>query len=90
MVNVEIVGYKKIEKGGREIYYLSCLSEETEKGSEGLTTYNTFVSAEHLKKHKVPENLIGLTAQYYNVKDGDAWKSGITFKNYSTSERSIK
>ena len=82
MITVEVVGYKKIEKKGKTLYYLSCISEDTEKGSEGLTTYNAFVTSEHLAKHDVPEErIIGSKAQYYNVKDGDTWKSGITFKN---------
>lgn len=84
MVNVEIVGVKKIDTKGKTLYYLSAMSEATEKGTSGYTTYNAFVSAEHLKKYNMPESadkLIGSKARYYNVKDGDTWKSGITFKN---------
>lgn len=92
MVTVEIVGYKKIKKKGKTFYYLSAIEfpdddivsfVSAEKGTEGRATYNAFVSSEHLKKHDVPEDLIGLKAHYYNVKDGNVCKDGITFKNYT-------
>lgn len=95
MVTVEIVGYKKIEKKGKIFYYLSAIESmddynvsfvSAEKGTEGLTTYNAFVSSEHLKVHNVPEDLVGIKAHYFNVKNGNTYKCGITFKNYSIKE----
>ena len=82
MIKVEITGYKEITKNGKTLYYLSAIAEGEEKGSEGLTTYNSFVSAEHLHKHDVCiDELIGCKADYYVKKSGDTYKSGITFKN---------
>ena len=82
MVRVEITGYKKIERNGKTLYYLSALAIDPIDEVVGIATYNAFVRASHLKKYKVPEgSLVGLEADYYNVKDGDTWKSGITFKN---------
>lgn len=81
MVSVNIIGYKKVVKNSKTLYYVSAVTNETLSGTEGFTTYNAFVSEEHLKKHNVtPERLIGKNANYYNVKDGDRWKSGITLK----------
>ena len=87
MVRVEITGYKKIEKAGKVIYLLYAIADKNEKGIEGLATYSAFVSPEHLKKHSIEDNsLIGKMADYYTVKDGDRYKSGITFKHISSDE----
>ena len=87
MEKVEITGYKKIVKNGKTLFYLSALAKDPIKGVEGLATFNAFVSLEHLKKHNVPldssTGLIGLECYYYSCKDGDTYRSGITFKNYS-------
>ncbi len=84
MVRVEITGYKKIQKKGATFYLLYAIANNVEESIEGLATYSAFVSLEHLKKHSIEENsLIGYMADYYTVKDGDGYKSGITFKNKS-------
>ena len=81
MVSVNIIGYKKVVKNEKPLYYVSAVSNDTINGTEGFTTYNAFLSEEHLKKHSVtPDKLIGRNGSYYNVKDGDRWKSGITLK----------
>ena len=81
MVSVNIIGYKKVVKNAKTLYYVSAVSNDTLSGTQGFTTYNAFLSEEHLKKHNVdPEKLIGKNGNYYNVKDGDRWKSGITLK----------
>lgn len=82
MVRISITGYKKIEKRGKTIYLLYGISEGDEPGIIGLPTYSAFVSPSHLKKYKIEENsLVGTLADYYTVKDGDCYKSGITFKH---------
>lgn len=82
MVRVEITGYKKITKKGKTIYLLYAISDVLQDGIIGLSTYSAFVSPSHLKKYKIEENsLVGTLADYYTVKDGDDYKSGITFKH---------
>lgn len=81
MVSVNIIGYKKVVKNTKTLYYVSAVSNETLAGTVGFTTYNAFISDEHLKKHNIlPENLVGVNGNYYNIKDGDRWKTGITLR----------
>lgn len=82
MTIVQITGYKKIEKNGKTFYMVYAIDTDSSKGVEGLATYSEFVSKEHLEKHKIAETeLVGTLAETYNVKEGNTWKSGITFKN---------
>ena len=81
MVNVEITGYKKIEKPEKTLYYLSAISSDIVEGTEGVTTYNSFVSGKYLKECGIEENsLIGSKGKFYNVKHGNTYKSGISLK----------
>ena len=82
MTRIEITGYKKIEKKRKTFYLLYGIANGFEDGITGLATYSSFVTLEHLNKHKVEEkSLVGTLADYYTVKDGDRYKSGITFKH---------
>ena len=49
MVRVEITGYKKIERNGKTLYYLSALAIDPIDEVVGIATYNAFVRASHLK-----------------------------------------
>ena len=81
MVKVEIVGYRKIEKEGRTCYFVSAVSEETLPKTEGFTTYNGFLSSEHLEKNGVTESqLIGRKAKFYNIKKDDKYETCLTLK----------
>ena len=82
MVKIEITGYKKINKSGSTLYYLSAISCETPKDCEGVMTYNGFVSEKYIGDCKLTENtLIGAKGNYYNVKQGNTYKQGISLKN---------
>ena len=81
MVDIEIVGYKKISKNGKTLYHLSALSTDTPKGCEGYISYNGFVTDSYIKACNInEENLLGAKGKFYNVKDGDGYKSVISLK----------
>ena len=81
MVKIEITGYKKIEKSGNTLYYLSAISCETPKDCEGVMTYNGFVSEKYVADCKLTENtLVGAKGSFYNVKQGNTYKQGISLK----------
>ena len=82
MVRIEITGYKKIKKKKDTYYLLYCIADGQVDRVIGLSVYSAFVSSSYLKKYKIEENsLVGTLADYYTVKDGDDYKSGITFKH---------
>ena len=81
MVNIEIVGYKKITKNDKTFYHVSASSVEELPGTKGFTTYNGFISSEHLEKHSIAEeNLIGSKGAFYNIKEKNGYKTVITLK----------
>ena len=90
MTLIRITGFKKIEKNNKTFFLLYGLAEAPEDGITGLATYSAFVNLEHLTKYKIKEQtLVGALADYYNVKDGDRYKTGITFKNTYSGQDSV-
>lgn len=81
MVNIEIVGYKKITKNEKTFYHVSAISDTTLKDTVGLTTYNGFISSEHLEKHSIAESsLVGAKGAVYNIKEQNGYKTVISLK----------
>ncbi len=81
MVKIEITGYKKVKKSDKTLYYLSAISCDTPKDSVGVMTYNGFVSEKYLTDCDLSEStLVGAKGNYYNVKQGNTYKQGISLK----------
>ncbi len=82
MISIKIVGVKEIKKEDNTFFLLHAISEKGLPKMEGLAVYSAFVRLEHLQKYNVePCDLLGRTAYYYSVKEGNTFKSGITLKN---------
>lgn len=82
MIKVDVIGFEELNSSKGTFYKVYAVSKEENKRGKGFKAVECFVDASHLKKHdKQPGTLIGSTADYYNVKDGNVWKSGLTFKN---------
>lgn len=82
MVNIEIVGYKKITKNDKTFYHVSAISEKEVEKTVGLTTYNGFLSSEHLEKNSVTEDkLVGSKGKIFNIKEQNGYKTVISLKN---------
>lgn len=71
-VKIEVVGYKKVKD---DLYYLSAISEDTPPKSNGLATYNGFVTSRYLSHLGISESaLIGRKGTYYNIKKDGEYK----------------
>ncbi len=82
MTTFEVIGYKKIAKSDKTLFYVSLITEEPKDDLfVGMQTYNGFVSAEHLEKNNISEaKLLGSTCRLFNVKENGSYRSVITFK----------
>ena len=82
MVHIEITGYKKIKKPNKTLYYLSAISCDIPAGHYGYVTYNGFITEKYLNEcHLTEDELCGAKGKYYNVKEGNGYKSVISLKN---------
>ena len=82
MIKVEIIGYEVLTSSKGEFYKVYAVSDVENPRVVGRKCYESFVDKSHFIKNNVnPASILGMTAEYYNVKDGDRWKMGITFKN---------
>lgn len=84
MISIEVVGYKKLTKNSKVLYYLSAQSYGVE-GTEGITTYNGFVSEEYIASRNITEDtLIGSEGNYYTFRENGSYHSAISL---NTQER---
>lgn len=81
MIKCEVIGFEKLNSSNGDFYKVHAVSKDPIPKGSGFAVYSEFVDASHLKKHNVTEEtLIGRECQHYSVKDGNRWKSGLTFK----------
>lgn len=82
MKKFDVVGYEELNSQNGTFYKIYAISREENERGKGAKTVAEFVDARHLKKYNIdPSTLVGRSVEFYNVKDGDRWKSGLTFKN---------
>lgn len=83
MKQYTVTGYQTVNSKYGTTYLVHALSDEpidTGKG-KGLSVASEYVDERHLKKHNIDiDSIVGRHCSRYNIKEGDTWKSGFTFK----------
>lgn len=83
MIKYTVTGYQTVNSKFGTSYLIHALSDtpiDDGKG-KGLSVASEYVDERHLKKHNIDINsIVGKQCHRYNIKEGDTWKSGFTFK----------
>lgn len=77
MTKVSIVGYKKAtDKNNKPLYIVHAIANEEVKDFQGTPTYQAFITQDYLDRKGVcADDLIGLEGRYYNIKEGNRWRT---------------